>query len=98
MSYHNQFTIKIDKDYAWLEYDDTIEACQVLNGAALKLYIYFNSYAPQEFFDFSPKSFCEEMNLSPNSEKNAFQELIEHGFLKETSHNFFTFSPSQKMV
>ena len=96
MSHYNQFMIKIDKDYAWLEYNDTVEACRCLNGAALKLYIYFNSFSPHEYINFSPKDFCEEMQLSPNSEKNAFRELIKYDFLKEESKNFFIFSPFSK--
>ena len=98
MGYYNQFIIKINKEYGWLEYEDTIEACRNLNGVALKLYIYFNSFGPHEFVNFSPKDFCEEMQVSPNSEKNAFKELIEYGFLKEETKDVFIFLPSQKMV
>ena len=98
MSYCNQFIIRIDKDYRWLEYEDTVKACCCLNGAALKLYIYLNSFAPHEQINFSPKDFCEEMQVSPNSEKNAFKELIKYNFLKEKTKNFFIFSSSQKLV
>lgn len=91
MKRNNQFTIKINKEYKWLQYEDTVEACRILNGAALKLYIYLCSRANNEELLFSPKAFCKEMNLSPNSEKNAFAELLKNGYLINSDVDYYTF-------
>lgn len=88
----NQLTIKISEDTAWCYYPDLLEACQNLNGAALKLYIYFSSMAPGDELEFFPKIFCKLYNVSMSSEKNALQELIIQGYVKQKEVDYLIFS------
>lgn len=88
----NQLTIKISEDTTWGHYRELFEACRCLNGAALKLYIYFTSMPPGEEFYFFPKIFCELYNVSMSSEKNALQELIIEGYIKQKETDYLVFS------
>lgn len=88
---HNQLTIKIDKNTQWGSYQELVEACASLNGAALKLFIYFTSMEPGVEFNFFPKSFCDLFNVSLSSEKNALQELIIHGYLRRIESDYLIF-------
>ena len=81
MSKYNQFTIIIAPETKWCDYLELTKACSCLNGAALKLFIYFSGFAPYEEIDFSPKTFCEMYSVSISSEKNAFRELLENNYL-----------------
>lgn len=91
MKYCNQFTIKIDKTVAWCDYIQLIEACRELNGVALKLYIYLTAFEPDTDINFFPKNFCDTVNVSMASEKNAFKELLEKNFLKQVSTEYYIF-------
>lgn len=89
---HNQFIIKISNSTQWCDYQELIEACSSLNGAALKLYIYFCSFMAGEEINFFPKNFCELFNVSLTSEKNAFNELIRENYLKNLGKDLYEFS------
>lgn len=88
---HNQLTIKITEDTRWGSYQELVEACASLNGAALKLFIYFTSMEPGVEFNFFPKNFCELFNVSLSSEKNALRELIIQGYLKRIESDYLIF-------
>lgn len=89
---NNQLTIKIAEDSHWGKYQEIVEACQCLNGAALKLYFYFSGIAPGEEHLFFPKNFCSLFNVSTSSEKNALQELIVNGYLVRVAADYLIFS------
>lgn len=88
---HNQLTIKIGYNVQWCNYMELVNACKELNGAALKLFIYLCSLEPGKEFDFFPKIFCDSFNVSLSSEKNAFKELLLHGFLIQQTEDYFLF-------
>lgn len=92
---HNQLTIKIKEDSHWGNYLEIVDACSVLNGAALKLYLYFTSMSPGEELDFFPKTFCDLFNVSPSSEKNALQELILNGYLHRVADDYLIFTSNK---
>lgn len=96
MAMHNQFVIEISEQSQWADYVELVEACNNLNGAALKLYIYFSAHAPGDVFDFYPKIFCDSYGVSMSAEKKAFQELVENKYLIQNSPNFFIFSTHKK--
>ena len=68
--FNNQMTVKIRKDYSWVEYNDTMQACRNLNGAAFKIYIYFSSYCNGDTVDFSPRQVSNELGINTKKEKN----------------------------
>lgn len=90
--YCNQYTIIIANTCEWCDCEELFEACSELNGAALKLYLYFSAHGAGATIDFSPSNFCKMMNVSLGAEKNAFLELINKNFLKKTSEDTFLFS------
>ena len=92
----NQFTIKISENTQWCDYIELMDACKALNGSALKLFIYFSGFGPNQEFYFFPKIFCENYGVSMSSEKNAFSELLQKGYLKQIESDFFLFSSSKK--
>lgn len=92
MAIKNQFTIKISENTKWCDYIELMEACKNLNGSALKLFIYFSGFSPYEEFNFSPKIFCERYGVSMSSEKNAFSELLQKGYLKQIESDFYLFT------
>ncbi len=92
MKIKNQFIIKTSKDTQEYNYVNLMDACKTLNGSALKLFIYFNGFGPDQEFDFFPKIFCENYGVSMSAEKNAFGELLQAGYLKQIDTNIFLFS------
>lgn len=88
----NQFTIQIDYNVDWKNYDAIMEACRNLNGAAFKLFVYLSSFDKGEEFYFFPKLFCDTCNVSLTSEKNAFNELLIKQYLKQIQSDYFLFS------
>ena len=95
--YNNQMTVKINKGYSWLDYEDVRTACQKLNGAALKLYIYFCSYEDGDEVFFSPQQVGREVGLGVSSVRNAFNELARENFIMLVSDHVYVFSGKQKM-
>ena len=91
MKYCNQFIIKINKEVKWGDYVQIMEACRELNGVAFKLYIYLTAFEPDNEINFSPKNFCDIVNVSMSSEKNAFKELLEKNFLAQESPEHYIF-------
>ena len=68
-----------------------MEACRELNGVAFKLYIYLTAFEPDNEINFSPKIFCDIVDVSMSSEKNAFKELLEKNFLVQESPEHYIF-------
>lgn len=93
----NQMSVLIEKKHDWLNYEDLSQACRILNGNALKLYVYFNSYITGEIIDFSPRKVSNELNISLNGARNAFSELIHQNYLKLIDDQMYSFSSEQKM-
>lgn len=93
--YPNQYTVRINKDYDWIDYEDLMRACRDLNGAALKLFLYLVTCDPGEEIIISPIHIKEITGISLNSEKNAFKELQLKGYLKEKFSCFFIFNPTK---
>ncbi len=48
--------------------------------------------APGDELEFFPKIFCELYNVSMSSEKNALQELIIQGYVKQKEIDYLVFS------
>ena len=92
----NQFIIKIDYDNEWCEYENLMEACRYLNGAALKLYLYLSAYGAGEEIVFFPSNFHALTGVSLSAEKKAFAELITNHYLVEKEKNYFLFSSIKK--
>ena len=95
MKIKNQFTIKTAKDTQWCNYIELMDACKALNGSALKLFIYFCGFGPEQEFNFFPKIFCENYGVSASSEKNAFSELLQVGYLKQIEPDIFLFTSNK---
>lgn len=93
MKFCNQFIVKIDKTEECADWLELLTACKMLNGVALKLYIYLNSFHCGQEVKLSPKSFCEETGVSLTSEKNAFKELLLAGILKQETMEYYVFKP-----
>lgn len=95
--FNNQMTVKIRKDYSWVEYNDTMQACRNLNGAAFKIYIYFSSYCNGDTVDFSPRQVSNELGININTARNAFNELITKKYLNEIMPEIYIFTGVQKI-
>lgn len=95
--YNNQMSVKIEKEYYWLEYIDTMKACRALNGAAFKVYVYFASYSRGETIDFSPQDVGNELGIGVSTARNAFNELIREGYLVKIGDKLFKFTGGQKL-
>lgn len=91
----NQFTIRTSENVRWCDYIELVDACRALNGSALKLFIYFSSLGPNQEFNFFPKIFCERYGVSMSSEKNAFSELLQEGYLKQIEPDFYLFTTNK---
>ena len=90
--------IKQQNDGNWISYDDLIKACQLLNGAALKLFIYFTSYESGHVLKISPQYICPQIGISLNSERNAFVELQLKGYLTEEEKGYYIFNPTKNHI
>lgn len=91
--FFNQRVLYNDKDYLNLDINDTLLACNKLNGAALKLFIYLCGKENYSEYPYSPAMFCEICNVSKNSEKNAFFELVDNGYIKKIDEEHYVFAP-----
>ena len=74
---------------SWKEY---CEAAKELSPSALKLYMYLAKNKDGYEFFFSSKDFIETFDISDKSYRNAKNELIEKGYLKEEENNKVNFS------
>lgn len=95
LKYSGRCTIKIDKEYEWIQYEDLMRACRELNGAALKFFIYLTTCFQGEEIEVSPQHIMQETGISLNSEKNAFKELQLKKYLIEEKPGFFIFNPTK---
>ena len=95
--FHNQFTVRVKKEYAWLEYRDTMKACRALNGAAFKVYVYLSSFENGEEISFSPQAVGRELGIGLSTARNAFNELAREGYLRREDEQVYSFSGKQKL-
>lgn len=95
--FNNQSTVNINKTYAWLDFEDTLNACRTLNGAAFKVYVYFSSFVGGEVIDFSPQAVGEELGIGISTARNAFNELAREGYLEKIADKTYAFSGRQKL-
>ena len=83
----NQWTVKIDRPikfkgkFATLGRTATAEACSVLNGNALKLWMYFMFQQPYIEWDISPQAIENEGWIPRKSYYPARDELIKKGYM-----------------
>lgn len=93
--YNNQFTIHIAPNIEWGNYADIVQASRELRSSSLKLFLYFSSHLPDSDLIFYPSVFCDEFSVSMSSEKRSFQELLEKGYLKQKTVDYFIFEGVQ---
>ena len=100
-SYANQRHITINKNqvnknnpYMCVNIEDVELAARVLKPTTFKLWIYFAKNQDNYEFYLSPKALDEAMNVSDSQYRRAMSELIENGYLVETSSNHYTFYES----
>ena len=85
--YKNQWNVKIDRPikfkgkFATLGRTATAEACSVLNGNALKLWMYFMFQQPSIKWDISPQAIENEGWIPKKSYYPARDELIKKGYM-----------------
>lgn len=100
MSSPNQKTIRIgnknapkkgDNDYICVFKDVYFEAYRNLTHKSIGLWMYFYGNKQGYQFELSEKAFCQESGISKSSYYSAVKELIEKGYLVETSSNHYTF-------
>ena len=89
--YCNQFTIHINPNIEWGNYQQVVQASRELHSSAFKLFLFFTSHRPDTDLTFFPSTFCDEFGVSMSSEKRSFQELLEKRYLEQKSINYFIF-------
>lgn len=92
MSYNNQKFIVNNKDYSGIDYEKISFAMKELNGAALKLYIYFCGFGCYEKFPFSPQEIANECNISAMSARRGLEEMLEKKYV-EVEDDEYVFTP-----
>jgi hypothetical protein len=92
--YHIEKQIKDGDIFIMVKWEDYTAAANELSPSALKLYMYLAKNQDGYQFWFSPKDYCDIFNLSDKTYRNAKNELMEKGYLKEESNNQVYFSAS----
>lgn len=94
----NQKAIKVSKEkcdtnnlYAAINLDAMENAARALKAGAFKLWIYFAKNQNGYEFALSNKAVEENFGIKKDQYDTAIKELIEKGYLIETSSNHFTF-------
>lgn len=83
-------------DCAWLQpvkWPPLKDAMRLLNGNAFKLWMFLCSWEGKGIYEFSPANLAKELKMSDEGARNARKELIEKGYLVETSANALEFYP-----
>lgn len=100
MSYANQKIITINRElpkqgtkepYLCIYADRLSMAAENLNNTAFKLYIYLITNANNFKLEFSPQHISNNYGISLSSARRAITELIEKGYVVETSSGRFEF-------
>lgn len=98
ISYPNQKSYIISKKieegdiFIMLKWDDYCAAAGELSPSALKLYMYLAKNKDGYEFYFSSKDFCDTFKVVDKTYRNARNELINKGYLKECEGNRVHFS------
>lgn len=98
VSYPNQKLFIINKKieegdiFIMLRWNDFCMAAEELSPSALKLYMYLAKNKDGYEFYFSSKDFCQTFNIVDRTYRNAKEELIRKGYLKESNNNKVHFS------
>lgn len=98
ISYPNQKLFIINKKieegdiFIMLRWNDFCMAAEELSPSALKLYMYLAKNKDGYEFYFSSKDFCQTFNIVDRTYRNAKEELIRKGYLKEGNNNKVHFS------
>ena len=78
--------------FIMLKWEDFCHAADELSPSALKLYMYLAKNKDGYEFYFSSKDFCQLFNIVDKTYRNAKNELINKGYLKECNNNKVHFS------
>ena len=87
-------TCKDGKPYVSITVEDFEYAAKDLNHATFKLWLYFAKNKDGYGFYSSFVAIEESIGISRNQYYNSFKELIEKGYLVETSSNHYAFYES----
>ncbi len=95
----NQKTIQIKKEktdrnnyYAAINLKALESAAADLKSGAFKLWVYFAKNQDNYIFALSNKAVAETFGIKKDQYDNAIKELIEKGYLKEISKNYYVFN------
>lgn len=103
--YANQKTVVIQreavdskggKQFLMVYSENLAEAARNLNGAALKLYLYFLSNTDGYHKDFSPQHFCNIYGCSRSSAARAFDELVEQNYIIQEGSKYYFYERPQE--
>lgn len=89
--YHIRKRIEEGDIFIMLKWEDYTAAARELSPSALNLYMYLAKNQDNYEFYFSSKDYCQTFNVVDKTFRNARNELINKGYLKEgnNSHVYF---------
>lgn len=100
ISYPNQKLYIVNKKieegdvFIMLKWEEYCAAARELSPSALNLYMYLAKNKDGYEFFFSSKDYCQTFNVVDKTYRNARNELINKGYLKEEEKNKVQFSSS----
>lgn len=83
-----------EKDSFKIKWSDYTAAANELSPSAMKLFMYLAKNQDGYEFWFSSKDYCQTFNVSDKTYRNARNELIDKGYLKEGEKNHVYFNAS----